>query len=183
MRPRDVHRPAWLSLLPCVCEVSTLIFFTCFCWAGKIKVSCLVTPWDYDLITRPHYCSGRGKVIKFKGEPSYLWYLFSSRIPPAPTPHTQSAHNRSPSLPWAGGCELIHMPIIGLSGLEAFPLLLKDLLMANNKIEQLVQKRVVLNSLHEKQEIYKAGLFWSWGENLFIWKRYSITHRVVPVWT
>lgn len=24
-----------------------------------------------------------------------------------------------------------------------------------------------MNTLHEKQEIYKAGLFWSWGENYF----------------
>lgn len=41
------------------------------------------------------------------------------------------------------------MSAIGLSGLEVFTLLLKNL-MANDKIDQLVQERVILNALYEK---------------------------------
>ena len=40
--------------------------------------------------------------------------------------------------------------------------------MASDKMDCLVQKRVIWTSLHKKQEIYQAGLLWYGGESFFI---------------
>lgn len=95
-----------------------------------------------------------------------------------PHSHTHNAHTQLfPAPGW--GCEFIHLPANWLYRLEVFILLLKDPPMANDKIDPLVQKRVILSLLHEKQEIRKAELFWSWSENFFIWEIYSMILRAM----
>lgn len=114
--------------------------------------------WPISL-DRPHDCSGRAKDEKLsssKESPATCDLCFSSRISPAPMPYTQSAHIQIPSVTLAGALSsYLSLPLD--SGLEVFTLLLKDL-MANDKIDQLMWERIILNSLQEKQYIYKAGL-------------------------